>query len=228
MRFSSDTGNGDDGTAVSNHYTAPSRLIRAGYRHLYDPLRAGYLRRLVASLELTGSERVLDFGSGAGSEALFLARALDHGGRLSCLDVSPTWLAQARRRLRRQANVEFLLGEATGVALPASTFDVIVAHFVLHDVDPAALPSVLAALARSLRPRGRFLVVEPDTSSGPWRRLVPSHHHLTADELRSRMAAVGLAEQTREVVRSFGGSAIRSVYQLAGSGPAPTTEPARV
>ncbi|MGA2514466.1 MAG: class I SAM-dependent methyltransferase [Candidatus Limnocylindrales bacterium] len=195
-----------------NHYTAPSRLTRAGYRLVYDPLRAGYLRRLVASLELGGTERVLDFGSGAGSEAIYLARALDRGGRLTCLDVSPAWLAEACHQLRRQANVEFLLGEAPAVALPAEGFDLIFAHFVVHDVDRAALPATLGALARSLRPDGRFVVVEPDASAKSGRGLVPSAHRLHADELRAAMAAAGLAEQSRTALRPPFGSAVQTVY----------------
>ncbi len=139
---------------MAHNYTAPSRLARAGYRLVYDPLRAGYLRRLVTSLGLTGTEHVLDFGSGAGSEAVYLARALDRGGLLTCLDVSPAWLAEARRRLRHRTNVQFLLGEAPSLALPDAEFDLILAHFVLHDVDRAALPATLAALARSLRADG--------------------------------------------------------------------------
>jgi SAM-dependent methyltransferase len=85
---------------MRNHYTAPSQLMRAAYRLVYDPLRAGYLRRLVDSFDLAGTERVLDFGSGAGSEAIHLARALQLGGRLTCLDVSPAWLAALVRSLR--------------------------------------------------------------------------------------------------------------------------------
>lgn len=201
--------------ATTHHFTEPSRLTRAAYRLLYDPLRAGYLRRLVASLELTGTERVLDFGSGAGSEAVYLAQALESSGRLTCLDVSPTWLAEARRRLRRFTNVEFLLGEKSTVALPEATFDVILAHFVLHDVARDALPGVLVALARSLRPGGRFVVVEPDPSSGSGSLSVPLHHRFRADELRSQMAAAGLAEESREIVSALGGPAVRSVYRLA-------------
>ena len=49
---------------MSNQYTEPSNLALLGYRLVYDPLRAGYLRGLVASLQLDGTERVLDFGSG--------------------------------------------------------------------------------------------------------------------------------------------------------------------
>jgi ubiquinone/menaquinone biosynthesis C-methylase UbiE len=217
-----------------NHYTAPSRLTRAGYRLAYDPLRAGYLRQLVASLELTGTERVIDFGSGAGSEAIYLARALDRGGRLTCLDISPTWLAEARRRLRRQTNVDFLLGEAPAAALPAEGFDVVFANFVLHDVERAALPATLGALARSLRPDGRFVVVEPEASAGSGRGLVPSHHRLPADELRYAMAEAGLVEQSRKVVRPLFGSAVQTVYVKMGrvephiSGPTRSTESGRM
>ena len=171
---------------MDHHYTQPSRLTLLAYRLLYDPLRRRELRALVASLELTGSERVLDFGSGAGSEADLLATALGRGGRLTCLDVSPSWLAEARRRLRRHANVEFLLGEANEVDLAPETFDVIVANFVLHDVDRAALPGTLGALSRSLRREGRFVVVEP----------IGSRHALPAGELKALMTLMGLADRS--------------------------------
>ena len=199
-----------------NHYTEPSRLTRAGYRLVYDPLRAGYFRRLVASLELAGTERVLDFGSGAGSEAIYLARALDRGGRLTCLDVSPTWLEEARRRLQRQANVDFLLGEAAAVGLPEAAFDVIFAHFVIHDVNWSALPATLAALADALRPGGRFVIVEPDATAKSGRGMVPAEHRLPADELQSAMSASGLVEQSRHAVRPPFGSAVQTTYVKSG------------
>jgi len=188
---------------MSNHYTDPSGLMRTFYRLIYDPLRAGYLRRLVESLQLDGSERVLDFGSGPGSEAYYLARALDRGGRVTCLDVSAAWLARARGRLRRFDNVEFVLGEAPEVGLPPETFDLALAHYVLHDVDPANLPAAIGAIARALRPGGRFAVVEP----------VGSHHGLKAPELRTLMAAHGLTEVDVTPLRPPLGSAYRAVFR---------------
>jgi ubiquinone/menaquinone biosynthesis C-methylase UbiE len=193
---------------MDHHYTQPSRLTLLGYRFVYDPLRGRELRSLVSSLELTGSERVLDFGSGAGAEAELIARALDRGGRLTCLDVSPGWLAEARRRLRRHGNVDFLLGEATDVGLPAAEFDVILANFVLHDVDRAALPATLDGLGRSLRPGGRFVVVEP----------VGSRHALPAGSLPTLMASAGLGEVSRTSVQTLLGSAERSVYRKSAPG----------
>jgi len=166
---------------MSNHYTEPSNLTLLGYRMFYDPLRARYLRGLVASLQLDGTERVLDFGSGPGSEATYLARALDRGGRVTCLYVSPIWLGGARRRLRRFDNVDFLLGEASAVALPAATFDVVLAHYVLHDVDGAALTDSSGRCRIHFDPGGRFVVVEP----------IGAQHGLGADELGSLMDAAG-------------------------------------
>jgi ubiquinone/menaquinone biosynthesis C-methylase UbiE len=189
---------------MSDHYTQPSRLTRAGYRYVYDPLRAGYLKGLVASLGLSGSESVLDFGSGAGSEAFYLARALDRG-RLTCLDVSAAWLEEARRRLARFQNVTFLLSPASEAGLQEASFDLILAHYVLHDVDPASLPGSLKALARSLRPGGRLVAVEP----------VGRHHGLSAVELAELMGSVGLVERSREVVRPPFESATQSVFERA-------------
>ena len=188
---------------MAHHFTEPSRLLRWGYRYLYDPLRAGYLRRLVASLGLSGSERVLDFGSGAGSEAIYLARALDRGGRLTCLDVSPTWLTEARRRLSGFGNVTFLQGEAPDVGLPPGGFDLVWAHYVLHDVDRAALPAVLEALAHSLAPTGRFVVVEPSTT----------RHGPSVDEIRRLLRQTGLIESVNEPIRAFGGQARQMRYR---------------
>jgi ubiquinone/menaquinone biosynthesis C-methylase UbiE len=188
---------------MDHHYTKPSRLTLLGYRFVYDPLRRGELRRLVSSLGLAGSERVLVFGSGAGSEADLLAAALHRGGRLTCFDVSPTWLAEARRRLRRYDNVDFLLGEATEHVLPADAYDVIVANFVLHDVDRTALPATLAALAGALHGDGRFVVVEP----------VGSRHSLPPGTLPDLMAAAGLEEISNTPVRTLLGAGERSVFR---------------
>jgi len=193
---------------MNHHYTEPSRLTRLFYRLVYDPLRARHLRRIVGSLRLAGSENVLDFGSGAGSEAVYLARALKTGGRLTCADVSPTWLAEARSRLGHARNVEFVQGDVREVPLPPAAYDVVLANYVLHDVDRAALPATLAALARSIRPGGRFVAVEP---------LRSRHVHalLSADELAGLMAEAGLRRVSSEEIESMPGPASLSVFERA-------------
>lgn len=123
--------------------------------------------------------------------------------RLTCLDVSPTWLAEARRRLAGFDNVTFLLGEAPEAGLPAGGFDLVWAHYVLHDVDPAALPAVLEALAHALAPHGRFVVIEP----------AATHHGPSVDELGQRIQQVGLVETDNQPIRGFGGAARQLSYR---------------
>ena len=203
--------------ATTHHYTEPSRLTRAAYRLLYDPLRAGYLRRLVASLELTGTERVLDFGSGAGAEAVYLAQTLGRGGRLTCLDVSPTWLAEARRRLRRFTNVEFLLGEAPTVGLPEATFDVILANFVLHDLPrtrsrTCSLPSP-ARFGRRAGSSSSNLIRGPGRGAGSCPRTIDSRRASYARRWPTRASQSSRARSSRP----------RAARQSAASSGLPAT-----
>jgi ubiquinone/menaquinone biosynthesis C-methylase UbiE len=194
---------------MSHSFTEPSILTLAFYRFVYDPLRARQLRRLVGSLGLRGTERVLVFGSGAGSEARYLADSLARGGRVTCLDVSATWLGEAKRRLRGRANVEYVLGDARSVGLAPESFDVIVAHYSLHDVDRPQLPATLAALAQSLEPGGRFVVVEPSGQGH-------IHHALSPNELASYMSAAGLQELSRREIESLPGRATEAIFARGG------------
>jgi ubiquinone/menaquinone biosynthesis C-methylase UbiE len=44
------------------------------------------------------------------------------------------------------------------MGLPDNTYDVILIHFVLHDINPERRIDVLNALARTLRPEGSLLI----------------------------------------------------------------------
>ncbi len=116
----------------------------------------------VESLDLVGDERVLDFGSGAGTPARYLAaRLLPGGGRLTCLDISHVWLDVCRQALHDYPNVAFVLGDITTLDLPAASFDAVFIHFVLHDIPAGERPPIVKALARLLTPEGRVFVREP-------------------------------------------------------------------
>ena len=127
-------------------------------------------------------------------------------GHLTCLDISPTWLAEAKRRLGRSPNVDFLLGDAREIGLPEAAFDVVIAHYVLHDIDRPALAPTVIALARSIRPGGRFVAVEPMGSRH-------THAALSADDLVAVMSAAGLREVSREEMASIAGRAMVAVFR---------------
>jgi ubiquinone/menaquinone biosynthesis C-methylase UbiE len=109
-------------------------------------------------LPLQGTEKVLDFGCGMGTVAYYVARRLPQG-HLVCLDISQRRLSACRRTLRRFRNVSFLCVEAS--ELPRDSFDVIYCHFVLHDIPPGDLETVIPWLAESLKPGGVFVIREP-------------------------------------------------------------------
>ena len=111
---------------------------------------------------LRGDERVLDYGSGSGAAARHLARLLEAGGgHLTCMDVSARWQAVLRKVLRAYPDVEYLLGDVRAMGLPAARFDVVLVHWMLHDVPPRDRPAIVAELARLLRPGGRLFLREP-------------------------------------------------------------------
>jgi len=145
-------------------------------------------RRFVDSLELTGREDVIDFGSGSGAEARHLARRLPDG-ELTCVDVSAIWLATARRVLRRYQNVRFVLGDIRESDLPKDSFDLVVIHWMFHDISGPDREPILRTLIALLRPGGRIAIREPSApsslSDGEW---------LDPGRLRGLLSGVGLRE----------------------------------
>ena len=144
-------------------------------------LFGGVYKDYVDRLGLKGNERVLDFGSGSGNPARFIAPLLKDGGRLTCVDVSRVWMDVARKRLRRYSNVEFKLGDIAALDLPDAGYDIVFVHLVLHDIAAADRPRIVQHLARKLERNGRLFVREPLRIIAP-------------DEIRHVMRQSGLEE----------------------------------
>ena len=146
-------------------------------------------RRYVDQMGLRGDERVLDYGSGSGAAARHLAKRLRAGGgRLTCMDVSTRWQALLRKVLRAYPDVEFRLGDVRTMGLPAESLDVVVVHWMLHDIHPQDRPEIVAELARLLRPGGRLFSREPTGAK----------HGMPAAHAREVFAGAGLRESLAE------------------------------
>jgi ubiquinone/menaquinone biosynthesis C-methylase UbiE len=163
----------------------PSRLDVRLTLLLGRPILGPYYARRVRDLELAGSERVLDFGSGPGFAARHLARTLSQGGgTLTCVDLSQRWLEAAQRVLQGYANVEFRLGDIWTLDLEARTYDLVFIHFVLHDVDGPDRPRALHHLARILKAGGQVILREPTGKD----------HGIAPQEIHRLMTEAGLRE----------------------------------
>jgi SAM-dependent methyltransferase len=109
---------------------------------------------------LSPGERVLDLGSGAGTDSLVAAQMVGEQGRVTGIDMTPEMLAKARGAATAMGvgNVEFLEGEAERLPFPDASFDVVVSNGVI-DLIPDK-DAVFAELFRVLTPGGRIQIAD--------------------------------------------------------------------
>ena len=147
---------------------------------------------------------VADLGCGTGIVADALA---PHVRRVVGVDTSPFQLKEARRRLRRHANVELREAALEALPLDAASVDAALLVLVLH-----YLPEPLQALeeaVRVLRPGGRLLVLDMEA------------HAREEYRLRLRHVWQGFArEQIEEWLHEAGLQAVR-VHTVAAEGEGP-------
>ena len=109
---------------------------------------------------LEAGERVLDLGSGAGTDSLVAAQMVGPEGKVTGIDMTPEMLAKARRAAAEMgaANVEFVEAEAERLPFGDETFDVVVSNGVI-DLIPDK-DAVFAELHRVLTPGGRLQIAD--------------------------------------------------------------------
>ena len=109
---------------------------------------------------LQSGERVLDLGSGAGTDSLVAAQMVGADGHVTAIDMTAAMLAKARAAAAEMGvtNVEFVEGEAERLPFPDETFDVVISNGVI-DLVPDK-DAVFAELYRVLAPGGRMQIAD--------------------------------------------------------------------
>jgi arsenite methyltransferase len=109
---------------------------------------------------LQPGERVLDLGSGAGTDSLVAAQMVGPGGSVTGIDMTPQMLAKARAAASEMGvgNVTFVESEAEELPFADASFDVVVSNGVI-DLIPDK-DAVLAELYRVLVPGGRMQIAD--------------------------------------------------------------------
>jgi arsenite methyltransferase len=109
---------------------------------------------------LAPGERVLDVGSGAGTDSLIAAQMVGDGGHVTGIDMTPAMLGKARAAAAEMgaANVDFVESEAEQLPFEDESFDVVISNGVI-DLIPDK-DAVFSELFRVLAPGGRMQIAD--------------------------------------------------------------------
>ena len=141
--------------------------------------------RLRSFVTLSGDERAVDAGTGAGALALALAPLVRE---VVGIDLVPELLEEARRLAANLPNVSFAEGDVTRLPFESFSFDLGATMRTLHHVRRPEL--VVAELTRVTRPGGLVFVIDQVAPADPLAALEldrferardPSHTRLLPD-----------------------------------------------
>jgi arsenite methyltransferase len=109
---------------------------------------------------LQPGERVLDLGSGAGTDSLVAAQMVGDQGHVTGIDMTHEMLAKARAAAAELGaeNVDFVESEAERLPFPDAGFDVVISNGVI-DLIPDK-DAVFAEIFRVLAPGGRIQIAD--------------------------------------------------------------------
>ncbi len=147
-----------------------------------------YYRRFL--LSRAPGARLLEYGCGRGEWACELAR---NGAEVTGIDLSDTALDMAREAAAREnLRVHFEVMNAEALTFPDGSFDIICGTGILHHLD---LDKAYAELARTLKPGGRAIFLEPlghNPLLNLFRRLTPKLRTVDEHPFRREDFAVAL------------------------------------
>lgn len=173
----------------------PSTIEVALTKIIMTIIEGPFYKKYVNEMDLKGDENVLEFGPGPGKMSKYLVRALPRG-HLTCVDLSRVWPRVVRKVLREYPNVDIMQGKIFKLPIADGSFDVVVASFVIHDVDDEERQQVVDTLAAKLKKGGRIFVRDPEVQNGKW-------HGISGAGLRKVMQDSGLKELSFERRKPF-------------------------
>lgn len=133
-------------------------------------LLASPLRRLLENPDslvlplVQEGARVLELGPGMGFFTVPVAHAVGPGGKVVCVDVQQAMLDSLQRRIEKRGlagrvELRVCTQRDFGIGDIERTFDLALAIHVVHETIDAE--ATMTSLARSLKPGGRLLLMEP-------------------------------------------------------------------
>ncbi|MGE3885099.1 MAG: class I SAM-dependent methyltransferase [Vicinamibacterales bacterium] len=116
--------------------------------------------RIMDALGIADASVVADVGAGSGWFTVRLARRVGPQGIVYAQDVQQEMLNAITRRVQREglANVRTVLGRGSDPRLPRESLDAVLLVDAYHEIEDRV--TMLANIARALKPQGRLGVVD--------------------------------------------------------------------
>lgn len=212
--------------AIAGRYDFLNHLLSAG-------IDRRWRTRAIASLALTGDQRVLDLCAGTADLAIAAARAMPGAGRVVGVDFSDGMLRVGATKLRSERledRVALVRGDATRIPLADASVDAVTVAFGIRNVDGIA--TACAEMRRVLKPGGRLAILEFAVPAAPgistiylWylRRVLPmigravSRHNAAYGYLPASIGAFETPAEFVKVLRQAGLSDISPIPLTFGS-----------
>lgn len=121
---------------------------------------------LMRTAALQPGERVLDVACGTGLVARLAAEQVGPTGSVTAIDIAPDMIDVARALPSPSAPIDWHVGDATSLALPDDSYDVVLCQMGLMFMEDRA--AAVAELRRVLVAGGRLVVSTPGTIQPPF------------------------------------------------------------
>jgi ubiquinone/menaquinone biosynthesis C-methylase UbiE len=126
-----------------------------------NPLMEPVYKDIIRAMELLPGSRGLDVGCGIGLQAILLAEAVDSDGHVIGLDITPKFLAHAKKIVEKAGfrdRVSFKIGDMNELPFDNNTFDWLWSANCVGYPAREPLP-LLKELARVVKPGGEIAIL---------------------------------------------------------------------
>lgn len=145
--------------------------------------------KVMEKLGLKGDETLADIGAGSGYFTFMMAPFVPKG-KVIAVDIQQEMLdfLEGKKKLKRAANIETLLGTIQDTRLPANSTDLVLMVDAYHEFSHPR--EMMESIVKGLKPGGRVLLLEyrGEDPSVPIKPL----HKMTVQQVKAEMKAVGL------------------------------------
>jgi demethylmenaquinone methyltransferase / 2-methoxy-6-polyprenyl-1,4-benzoquinol methylase len=212
--------------AIAGRYDFLNHLLSAG-------IDKRWRTRAIASLRLTGRERVLDLCTGTGDLAIAATRAQPAAARVVGVDFSGAMLRVGEGKLkaaRLTDRIAMVQGDATRIPIADASVDAVTIGFGIRNVED--MDAACAELYRVLKPGGRLAILEFTMPTMPvfrtfygWyvRRVLPRIGRAVSRDdsayayLPASISAFATPEEFVKILRRAGFGSISPIQLMLGS-----------